>query len=1006
MAQAILGDVLRHLRRLAEPRGARDLTDGELLDRFRTRREEAAFAVLVERHGRMVLGVCRRVLGDAHAAEDAFQATFLVLVRRTASVRKRDSVVAWLYGVARRIALRAKAQAAARRSRERQANPMPRADRLEELTWQELRSALDEEVGALPEKYRAPVVLCYLEGKSYEQAARELGCPKSSLASRLARARALLRRQLGRRGFGLPAGALAGTFAEAADAAPVAALLTLNTVKAATVIAAGKAAPGGCLSARALALTEEAMKEIPGMKGKLALALLALALAVGGAAAGRLLTASPAPAAEVAVLPGPAPGGAEEPAQPAAGKGRLQGRITDANTGRPVAGATIRVLIQGVPDKAALAEARSDGDGQYALDVPLGHCNVWGVYAPPGYYTQDPKAFGTILTTAAAPHVVRDFVLQPGSPWRVELHGVPVPLERPPLFSAQRDPDRQFFAKGEGISVIGEVSGKGVLTIPTAAGHYRFAGGLMTSPSRYEFPAADLDIDEGFDPRRIQGVPEPLKERKAVRLRDAAGRSAVVEGAEVRIEAGQAVLRFHAQPIPVAAALVFRGRAVDEDGKPLEGAEVTAAFASRNGGAMSQLKARTDARGEFVMRDVLLPQGFFEPDRRTYMVVVKPGFHGAQSKELGLPEVKTAGGGDFGTVVLKPGRTLRGKVVDENGRPLHGALVTNMTNYFLYSNLRCRTDTDGRFDMPDLAYGTQKLEAQYGERAGHADFPFDADSGDCVVTARLVPQSGVRMSAAASPRPARPVPPPPDDGPWDLAPPVKEPRYRNEPRYALLVFGPKRETRVWMVLDGTTLYVDRNGNGDLTEPGEQLEPNNPADGSNRFGGSGSHTHFDVYEFTVQAGAAGPTKIRLEHWVRAENFTPKTDFDKQLHAKRQKLGYENSTLWRKTGLGQGQTPVLFMPKPADAQVCALDGPLTFVVKLPEYQVLRRGEAGGDVAFHIVVPGRPPRTVGGQFHNPLATSEVPEGAHLEVEIEYPAKVANDPPPRRKYLLKQRC
>ena len=96
----------------------------------------------------------------------------------------------------------------------------------------------------------------------------------------------------------------------------------------------------------------------------------------------------------------------------------------------------------------------------------------------------------------------------------------------------------------------------------------------------------------------------------------------------------------------------------------------------------------------------------------------------------------------------------------------------------------------------------------------------------------------------------------------------------------------------------------------------------------------------------------------------------------------------------------------MPKPADAQVCALDGPLTFLVRSPEYQVLQRGEAGGDLAFQIVVMGRPHRGAEQQSYNPLSTDEPPFGAHLEVEIEYPAKAANTPPPRRKYLLKHRC
>jgi hypothetical protein len=241
---------------------------------------------------------------------------------------------------------------------------------------------------------------------------------------------------------------------------------------------------------------------------------------------------------------------------------------------------------------------------------------------------------------------------------------------------------------------------------------------------------------------------------------------------------------------------------------------------------------------------------------------------------------------------------------------------------------------------------------------------------------------------------------------WDLTPPGKEPSYRDEPRYALLAFGPQREQRVWLVLDGTTLYVDRNANGDLTEPGERLEPNNPQDGSNRFGGSGSHTHFDVFAVTVQAGSGGTSKFKLQHWIRAKDFVPKTDFDKRIQAKQREFGYENSTLWRRAGLGQGQTPLLFMPKPADAQVCALDGPLTFLVRMPEYQALKRGEAGGDVAFCIAVLGRPPRGGERQFYNPLSTEEVPKAAHLELDIEYPPKPGREPPVRRKYLLKERC
>jgi hypothetical protein len=688
------------------------------------------------------------------------------------------------------------------------------------------------------------------------------------------------------------------------------------------------------------------------------------------------------------------------------------GRVTAADTGKPLAGATIRVLIEGVPRKENIAEARSDADGRYTFTVPLGHCRLWGVYAPPGYYTQSSKTFAAIVTTAAKPEVVRDFLLQPGSPWHAEVQGAKLPLNPPPFFSSWPDPERERHATGEAVTVCGDARGKAVLTIPPKGGNYRFGCLLLPSPSPYEIPAANLEIDKDFDPRRIQGKPEPLADGKAVRLRDVAGRVAVVEGAEVVVEAGQAVLRFHAQPIPKASALRLHGAVVDEAGKPIVGAKVTAAFASggANGprvAAISQLEARTDAQGKFEFTQELLPQSLHDPDPQVSMIVIKAGFDGAQTKELSLREIRPGGTGDFGTVVLRPGHMLRGKVVDENGRPVHGAVVTNDTNYFLYGHLQCRTDADGRFVMPDLSFGSQKLSAQYGERSGHGEFNFEANSGDCVIAVRLHPKL---PSVTGVPQAALPVRLASPDSAWDLTPPLKEPKYRHEPQYALLVFGPHRQQRIWLVLDGTTLYVDRNGNGDLTEPDERMEPQ----GSTPFGNPGSHTHFDVFLFAVRTGATAMSKFRLEHWIRAENFTPKSDFDKKWHAKWLKWHWENSTLWRLDGQGRGQTPLLFMLKPADAQVCvgrhALDGPLTFVLKVPEYQVLRRGEAGSDLAFHIGVMGHPPRGdeqfFEQQFFNRLATKEVPEGAHLEVEIEYPAKAPNASPLRRKFLLKQRC
>ena len=212
MPKAPFADVLSYLRTVAAVQHCRDLTDTELLGRFVTDREDAAFSVLVQRHGPMVLAVCRRVMGDAHLAEDAFQATFMVLAQRAKSIKKKGFLAGWLHAVAQRVAEKAKARqktAAIDRRTERTSN-MQHSEPLDELTLQELRSVLDEAINRLPEQYRIPIVLCYLEGKTHEQAARELGWPKTSLTNRLARARELLREQLTGRGITLTAGGAGG----------------------------------------------------------------------------------------------------------------------------------------------------------------------------------------------------------------------------------------------------------------------------------------------------------------------------------------------------------------------------------------------------------------------------------------------------------------------------------------------------------------------------------------------------------------------------------------------------------------------------------------------------------------------------------------------------------------------------------------------------------------------------------------------------------------------------
>src|SRR5262249_42961899 len=155
------------LRRAALLRDGGGMTDGQLLECFLTRRDEAAFAALVRRHGPMVLGVCRRMLHNPHDAEDAFQATFPVLGRKAATIARRELLGNWLYGVAYRTALDARAAAARRRVREKQVSEMPEPEAsASEDVWRDLRPLLDEELSRLPDKYRVPVVLCDLEGRT------------------------------------------------------------------------------------------------------------------------------------------------------------------------------------------------------------------------------------------------------------------------------------------------------------------------------------------------------------------------------------------------------------------------------------------------------------------------------------------------------------------------------------------------------------------------------------------------------------------------------------------------------------------------------------------------------------------------------------------------------------------------------------------------------------------------------------------------------------------------
>jgi len=307
MAHGPLHKAFQHLRRLAGSAPGGDgtvVSDRQLLEAFVQQQDEAAFTELVERHGRMIQGLCQRLVHDPHGADDVFQATFLVLARKAASIHRYESVGSWLHGVACRLAKKQIGAAIRRRGHERQAAAMATTTSPPEATWQDLRPVLDEELNRLPEKYRAPLVLCYLEGKTSEQAAGLLGWPLGTLWGRLGRARDLLRDRLTRRGVTVGGAGIAALVAENASAA-VQPVLAKTAIQAAMRVAAGQTTTG-VLSPSAIILAEGLVTAMFFNRVKLAAALL-LAVGLLGAGVGLAMQNKRADKQFVAVPPGAAP---------------------------------------------------------------------------------------------------------------------------------------------------------------------------------------------------------------------------------------------------------------------------------------------------------------------------------------------------------------------------------------------------------------------------------------------------------------------------------------------------------------------------------------------------------------------------------------------------------------------------------------------------------------------------------------------------------------------------
>ena len=284
MSMRLSGTAIGEIQTLFRLGAMGSWTDSQLMTHFLTVQDggEAAFRILIHRHGPMVLGVCRRILGDEHAAEDAFQATFLVLVKKAGTLQDCDLLTNWLYGVALRVASRERARGARRRVVERKAAESAQASE-DDLAQLELRSVIDEEIRRLPERYRLPLVLCHVEGLRHDEVARRLGCPVGTVESRLSRARARLRSRLERRGLAPSASAL-GAILQPPKSGFLLHSLVESTLEAAVKHAANPTGIGTALASVAL---PRVARLIAGLYSRAAMVATVLAIFTGVAAIGR-----------------------------------------------------------------------------------------------------------------------------------------------------------------------------------------------------------------------------------------------------------------------------------------------------------------------------------------------------------------------------------------------------------------------------------------------------------------------------------------------------------------------------------------------------------------------------------------------------------------------------------------------------------------------------------------------------------------------------------------------
>lgn len=733
------GGSAEEARRLFRVGSLAAISDGQLLDRFLANHDEeaaeAAFEELVKRHGPMVFRICRGVLRDPHEAEDAFQATFLALASRATTIRRRESASSWLFGVAHRAAQRLR-RAAARRSSTIQAAAKRAPETYFPPDGEPDGEILREEIDALPERLRESVILCHLQGLTYDAAAQRLGLTESAVRGRLARARERLRGRLTRRGVSVPVGLLITSLARPAEAVPPALL------RSTTRISLGLAAAGPVAALARGVLLSMMIHQLK------AVAVATVALSAGLWAWG-VLASTENPRAQEPPKSAPQPAPRAKAARPSY---RIVGTVRVEGTGGPVAGATVQVFLgdSGPDHRADIREAQSDAEGRYSLDLGKGYVRAWTIRAPAGYWAaENGKNIEDVVLDDTQPEHRKDYLLRRGSAWDFRV------VRPAPAGSTQ-----ETMVAGQ---FVGTSDATGVVRITIPDDSTLVKVGVSESPGGVP-SLVGVEVarqDRGFRPDAVTTIEKQEGEPVRFQLVDRDGKTAELVQPpgrcrlEPRIEDGRVVVRVVMQePDPENYGDLI-GKVVDVSKAPVAGVRLAMVWHEEQHGSsgMSGFTATSDDRGDFRFRSIPRKSVEGKPIRVS-LVVTKDGFAGIDTAPFRFEPRAGETTQTAATITLAPEVTLNGLVLSPEGKPVEGAWVEPGGSYAARSRFT-KTDAAGRFSVRGLVEGMAFLNFHYGKLMAGGKYPAFRDSAPITVDLAPVPDAAAIQARNEAAKAAR-----------------------------------------------------------------------------------------------------------------------------------------------------------------------------------------------------------------------------------------------------------